>query len=717
MGIFDFVFRRKSQKIETSKVDVQPASISPTASTPEYECPHESAHKHQPEPLSVTLPEYQPETLPKSAPDSQTEDDEFVVPSPQDIADSDNTSIPYVPPVASTQQDVLDYLSRTPPGITFVHGKAGCGKTHLIKKIEASNSGCQVLAPTNLAASLYKRGRTIHSFFYKGFDDLKEGYQNPDNITSLKGAAMAAVLSGVSMLVIDEISMVSADTFEMMNQLCQRAKRNALPFGGLSVVVVGDLFQLPPVVSDTAIYDYLLKEYGGIYFFDSHVIKDNIDDIKLFELSKSYRQLNDPKFIALLDAFREPLTDERKVALLEELNTRVTTSLPKDATYMASSNEEVSRINTAHLDALPGKLEAIEAQYRIRLRNSNSHVDLKHSELPSDHDIEPIILPSQYDGILQFKKGARVMLTKSSKWGGYNNGEMGMIKDFNGSYFTILINDKTTHKDKTVLCPHPQDYYKKKQLEDYRFEMVYDAQKHKIIRKSPFLQHTVQFPIKLGYAFTIHKSQGQSYDKVILDLNSHIFAPGQLYVALSRAKSLDGLFLTKRISYSDIISDESVFLFLNKIRLANGAQPTPSPGAGQAATSAAAEQPAASGRPNQRPGLVDNPRCDDFIGFVKMNERNESIKDFLCYTLDSYKAVFALGRNDLAMEELVKVIDLVTGSYITDRYETMIHDMRSKQPTADYCRYNLNAIFEIYTDVVKAPRRQLTADNKYLPKN
>ena len=100
-----------------------------------------------------------------------------------------------------------------------------------------------------------------------------------------------------------------------------------------------------------------------------------------------------------------------------------------------------------------------------------------------------------------------------------------------------------------------------------------------------------------------------------------------------------------------------------------------------------------------------------------MNEQNESIKDFLCHSLDSYKAVFALGQNDLAMEELIKVIDLVNGSYITDRYENMILVMRSKQPTSEDCIYNLNAIFEIYTDVVKAPRQQLSADNKYLPKN
>lgn len=99
-----------------------------------------------------------------------------------------------------------------------------------------------------------------------------------------------------------------------------------------------------------------------------------------------------------------------------------------------------------------------------------------------------------------------------------------------------------------------------------------------------------------------------------------------------------------------------------------------------------------------------------------MNERNASIRDFLCHTLDSYKSVFELGQNDLAMEELIKVIDLVNGSYVTDRYENLLLAMRSKQPTCEDCRYNLNAIFEVYTDVIKSPRQQFSADNKYLPK-
>ena len=601
----------------------------------------------------------------------------------------------YIPPVSSTQQDVLDYIRSGPSGLTFVHGKAGCGKTHLIRQIESADPGCLVLAPTNLAASLYARARTLHSFFNRSFHSLDEGYQDIAALDPGKAMQMAPALSAVTLLVFDEVSMVRSDTFEMMHRICQTARRNFTePFGGIPVVVVGDLFQLPPVVSDDAVFAYLVKEYGGIYFFDSHVIRANIGHIRLFELTKSYRQLNDPGFVRLLDAFREPLSPERKLSLIGQLNARVCESLPDDAVYIAASNEDVNRINTGCLDSLPGTARTVEARYRIKLRHLDAHVDLLPSDLPTTMDIEPIVLPSPYDARLTLKPGARVMLTKSSKIGysrNYNNGDFGYIKDFDGSCFTIRLDS-----GRTVLCPDPRDNYSAQQMFVYRYDYEYNPRKHKVMRKKPFVQRTDQFPVKLAYAFTIHKSQGQTYDKVILDLTSHIFAPGQLYVALSRAKSLDGLYLTKPVSYSDIISDDSIFSFLNDLRVANGASASDTP----------AIPPKAD---------FSDVRCDSFISFVRVNEADIPIRDFLIHTLQSYKSVSALGRPDLALQELFKVIDIVDGTYLTDRYAGMLSAMRAKHPTEASCRYNLNAIFEIYTDVIHSPRSQMADKSRFLP--
>lgn len=601
----------------------------------------------------------------------------------------------YIEPIGSTQEDVYEYLIGNPTGITFVHGKAGCGKTYLINKVVNAVAGCVVLTPTNLAASLYKGARTMHSFFYGIFDDLDEGYQNPSNISIAKAASFRLKLSGVKLLIIDEISMVRSDMFEMMNQICQKALGTNKPFGGIPVVLVGDLFQIPPIVSEEAILEYLKKEYGGIYFFDSHVVQTEISNIRLFELTKSYRQQNDPQFVKLLDEFRKPMSNVGKVNVLNAFNNRVTETLPQDAIYIASSNEEVRIVNNHKLESLPGSITTLDAEYIIRKRNSAETVTLKHSELPSKEDIHEIVLPSAYDSQLSFKKGARVVICKSSKRHGYVNGDFGTVINFDGQKFTIRL-DKN---GMDILLPNPTDRYKASLMNDYRYKMVYDEQKHKLIRKTPFIQRTTQFPLKLAYAFTIHKAQGQTYDKVIIDLNSHIFAPGQLYVALSRAKSLQGLYLTKPISYSDIISDNSIFIFLNKLRLANREN---------------GSQEAGVLEQHVDDSLIVNPSCDNFISFIRQEEKSTSSKELMQHSLQAYKILVYHKEYEKAFWELQKVVDLITSTYQTDNYSQLIGCIRQKEKDENGCQYSLNAIFEIYTDVVKLPMRQYQLENRTL---
>ena len=591
----------------------------------------------------------------------------------------------------TTQDDVLNYLGTIPSGITFVHGKAGCGKTHLIKQLVSRINGCQVLAPTNLAVSLYQGARTIHSFFYGALDSLDEGYQNPENLSLGKVERVSKVLKTLRMLVFDEISMVRSDLFEMINQICQMALGNSKPFGGLPVVLVGDLFQLPPIVSDDAVMDYLKAEYGGIYFFNSHVVKTEIKNIKLFELTKSYRQANDPDFVRILDAFRKPLSPNEKVEIMNAINSRVTDVLPKDAVYVASSNEEVRKVNTMKLAELPGDITTIDAEYTIQKKDGTGSVTLMHSDLPSKEDICEIVMPSAYDSQLCFKRGAKVVLTKSSKIGRYVNGDFGVIESFNGNYFTIVLKKN----NETILCPHPNDQYVSGQMNDYRYVMEYDPTKHKLARKLPYIQKTKQFPVKLGYAFTIHKAQGQTYDKVILDLNSHIFAPGQLYVALSRAKSLQGLYLTKPVTYSDIISDDSIFDFLDKVRTYNNGGTINS-------------------TPPQKRTIKINSLCYSFYLFVDKNEVNVSSKEYMLHTLNSFETLFGCGEFEKAHWELQKVVDLIASTYQVDNYTSILDTVRQKNYTDNGCKYALNAIFEIYTDVIKCPQRQLQTENRTL---
>lgn len=591
----------------------------------------------------------------------------------------------------TTQEDVLKYLEEVPSGITFVHGKAGCGKTYLIKQLVSRINGCLVLTPTNLAASLYQGARTIHSFFYGALDSLDEGYQNPDNLNQAKVVGISRLLGSFEMLIFDEISMVRSDLFEMINQICQMAKGSTKPFGGIPVVLVGDLFQLPPIVSDDAVMDYLKAEYGGIYFFNSHIVQKEINNIKLFELTKSYRQANDPDFVKILDAFRKPLRPGEKVEIMNAINSRVTDCLPQDAVYVASSNDEVRQVNTKKLAELPGNIITIDAEYTIQKKDGSGNVTLMDSDLPSKEDICEIVIPSAYDSQLRFKRGAQVVLTKSSKFWGYVNGDFGVIENFNGDHFTIVLQKNNV----TIQCPNPNDKYKFSQMNEYRYEMEYDPTKHKLARKTPFIQKTKQFPVKLAYAFTIHKAQGQTYDKVILDLNSHIFAPGQLYVALSRAKSLQGLYLTKPVTYSDIISDDSIFDFLDKVRTYNNVG-------------------SINNVPPQKRTIKINSLCYSFYSFIDKNEVNESSKEYMLHTLNSFETLFDYGEFEKAHWELQKIVDLIVSTYQLDDYSSLLETIRQKNYTESGCKFALNAIFEIYTDVIKHPQRQIQTDNRTL---
>lgn len=601
-------------------------------------------------------------------------------------------NVPYISPKNSTQEEIITYLKSNPAQIIFVHGKAGCGKTYLLQKVEKEIAGCQILAPTNLACKLYDNATTLHSFFYGAFDNLDEGYQNPSNLnSSVKASRAALYVKSVKMLIIDEISMVRADTFEMMNCIFQKILDNNKPFGGVHVVMVGDLFQLPPIVSDDAVAQYLTKEYNGFYFFHSHVIQNNLKSIKLFELTKSFRQLNDPEYVRILDAFRKPMDASKKVEILEKLNSRVVQNAPKDVIRIASSNEEVRKVNRQQLTDLNGQLERSVAQLSVsRMSNRKEHVSFSFDELNTQEDIVPVEIPSNYEPVFEFKKGAKIMLTTSNRRSGYANGDFGTIEGILNGRLTVTLEKS----GRTIVLPEYRN-----QVEHYRYEMFYDAGRHKLTRVTPYIQKTVQFPLKLAYAFTIHKSQGQTYDQVVLDLNSHIFAPGQLYVALSRVKSLNGLYLTKPLTYSDIISDETIFDFLYTLRSKT------------TLGSGAVKEQTIEIKPTKY-----NPHCENFISFIRMNESNVSTSQFLIHILKGYMNLINETKYALAFEELGKVVSLVEDSYVTTDYANIIDSMKKvAQRDEPSCQRFLNAIFEVYTGVIRLPKSKIIDSSKTLP--
>ena len=356
-----------------------------------------------------------------------------------------------------------------------------------------------ILTPTNMARSVYRNAQTIHSFFYGEFDNLDEGYQNPKAYSRDRNRYHPNFLdriNSIRTLVIDEISMVRADTFEMMNTICREALSNDRPFGGLKVILVGDMYQLPPIVDDDEIGKYLKDEYGGYYFFNSHVIQNHLSEIRFYELKHSVRHGNDREYESILDKLRRGCPVGQAVEMLAKVNRRVVPEfmIPSNIVTIASSNAEVLRINHKELAKLSGREYRQLAIFTVKSRTENSYATYTIDQASLDESVyHQIDVPSKFEPDFHFKQGARVMFTESKRKAGYSNGDFGIIVRIAGDY--ILVRSEKTGQEIII-----------EKSDHYRYQMEYDWCKKSLVRIKPYIQRTDQYPLKLGYAFTIHKS-------------------------------------------------------------------------------------------------------------------------------------------------------------------------------------------------------------------
>ena len=420
-------------------------------------------------------------------------------------------------------QRALRLMSETDSNI-FITGKAGTGKSTLLEYFtETTKKKAVVLAPTGVAA-LNVGGQTIHSFF-RFKPDI-----TIDSIQKYYGQ-MSKLCKAVDMIIIDEISMVRADLLDCIDK-CLRlnGKNPKKPFGGVQMVFFGDLYQLAPVVrsGEKAIFK---DRYKTPYFFDASSFKDI--DIEFVELEKIYRQ-KDQKFIDILNAIRNNSVTEDD---LEKINVRFNPDFKpeNDEFYilLTPTNSKALKINEMNLEKIKKPLFTSSGII-------NGKFDL--NQLPTEME-------------LKLKIGSQVMLVNNDPGGRWVNGSIGTIfnieKNKNGKDFIIVrLND-----GKLV------------NVSKYNWEMfrfAYNPSTRGI--ESEIIGSFAQYPIRLAWAVTIHKSQGKTFEKVIVDFDKGTFAHGQAYVALSRCTTLNGLVLKKPVEKKHILMDWRIVKFLTNFQ-------------------------------------------------------------------------------------------------------------------------------------------------------
>jgi hypothetical protein len=430
-------------------------------------------------------------------------------------------------------QDYVSYSDK----IIFLTGKAGTGKTTFLKHIrETSFKRLAVAAPTGVAA-INAGGVTIHSLFQippglflpepvDGWNRLELPIHTPESIIRNMRISpqKRQLIEELQLLIIDEVSMVRADMIDAIDIILRHIRRkNRLPFGGVQLLLIGDLYQLSPVIKPDE-WDIMRALYNSTFFFDARVFKET--PLIYLELEKIYRQ-KDEHFIHLLNAVRN---NEVNTSMIERLNEKFDPYFepPSDDFYitLTTHNNKADLINHQKLSALPGSVQFFEAEITG---------DFPEKNYPAEFRIS-------------LKPNAQIMFIKNDK------GDQ--RRYFNGKIATVSRIDD----DQNIFVTF-DDFPEEMQLEKETWRNIrfqYDREKDRIIEEE--VGSFKQYPIRLAWAITIHKSQGLTFEKAMIDAGSS-FSAGQVYVALSRMTGLEGMILKSRILPHVIRTDEQVIAY------------------------------------------------------------------------------------------------------------------------------------------------------------
>lgn len=433
--------------------------------------------------------------------------------------------------ISAEAKYVLQFINQTNRSV-FLTGKAGTGKTTLLKEIiQTTHKNCVVVAPTGIAA-LNAGGVTIHSMFHLPFGgflpdnsvaQFNENSKFESRATLRRHFRMSgvkkAVIRNMELLIVDEVSMLRSDLLDAMDFMLQSVRKRNQPFGGVQVLFIGDLLQLPPVIRDDE-WRVLRNYYSGKFFFHAHVVQQNPP--LYIELSKIFRQTDD-RFISVLNNLRNNTISQNDISILNEfVKPNFDLKANKGYITLTTHNAKADTINQKSLEDLEGNSRFYKAEVT--------------------DDFPDKIYPIEEK--LELKVGAQVMFIKNdlSFEKKFFNGKMGIIQSLSEREIWV----------------HFPDENKSIEVEKYEWQNIrYTVNENTKEIEEEVLGTFVHYPIKLAWAITVHKSQGLTFDKAALDV-SQVFLPGQAYVALSRLRSLNGLILLSPLQMNGISNDQDV---------------------------------------------------------------------------------------------------------------------------------------------------------------